>query len=723
MDSSLALKYRPKTFDGVVGQKAVSQLLKLMVSKGAVPQTILLTGPKGSGKTSTARVLGAALNCDFEDDSPCGKCPSCEAVFDGSSLDYREIDASTNGLVGDIRRLQEELLYQTPGKCQVVVLDEAMSLDTPLPTPYGWTSMGEVQEGDEVLGANGLPVKVLRKTEVFYGKDCYLVTLQDGSSVTVSGNHLWKVRRQWGAPEVRTTEDLAKYKTRLQVPRAQPWVLPEKHLTVPPYLLGLWLGDGDSNAAHISGLLEDVLFYQTVLNTLGIETKLLRTQEGKASRLSFAGPNGTGQVRRQIRTEKGKQRYGKPIGYAYPLRDKAGDSQSAALRSLPCYGNKHIPEEYLRGSYSQRVELLQGLMDSDGYVGKDRHCTYVGNDDLTLGVMELLVSLGQTCTRRWVQDDRSLLGGYFKVEFSTRNGLVPVKLPRKVVRVGDTTDCSEWVSIKSIERIESVPVQCLEVDSEDHLFLAGLSGTVTHNCHGLSSAAANALLKTLEEAPEGVVFVLVSTEPEKIMSTIRSRCMTFQFRRVAPDIIAKRLYEVNQAEKLDVSTDVLVAIADRVDGALRDALMLLDQISRAGISDVTSFNSLFGTPDFAPQLISAMESGDFVRSFDILDDHIAITGNPSAVLNSVVAALRDIMVIQGGGKTTLRSSALKSRTELSKRISAMKLMAAMRVLWDLKVKLRVGEDSTSALSLAVTMMISVLADESTLVREKVNVSV
>jgi DNA polymerase III subunit gamma/tau len=365
MESSLALKYRPRTFDGVVGQKAVSQLLKLMVDKGAVPQTILMTGPKGSGKTSTARVLGAALNCELEDDSPCGKCPSCEAVFDGSSLDYREIDASTNGLVGDIRRLQEELLYQTPGKCQVVVLDEA---------------------------------------------------------------------------------------------------------------------------------------------------------------------------------------------------------------------------------------------------------------------------------------------------------------------------------------------------------------------HGLSSAAANALLKTLEEAPEGVVFVLVSTEPEKIMSTIRSRCMTFQFRRVAPDVIARRLYDVNQLEHLEINTDVLVAIADRVDGALRDALMLLDQISRAGIYDVASFNSLFGTPDFAPQLISAMESGDFVRSFEILDDHIAITGNPSAVLNSVVTAIRDIMIIQGGGKTTLRASALKSRTELARRIPVSKLMAAMRVLWDLKVKLRVGEDSTSALSLAVTMMINVLADNLTLTDEKTLVS-
>lgn len=364
VDSNLALLYRPQHFDGILGQRAVSQLLRQMVDKGAVPSTILMTGPKGSGKTSTARVLGAALNCEVSQDPPCGKCASCIAVFDGSSMDYREIDASTNGLVADIRRLQEELLYQTPGKCQTIVLDEVQ---------------------------------------------------------------------------------------------------------------------------------------------------------------------------------------------------------------------------------------------------------------------------------------------------------------------------------------------------------------------GMSSAASNALLKTLEEAPEGVVFILISTEPEKIMSTIRSRCMSFQFRHVAPDVIAKRLYEINLQEKLGVANEVLIAIADRASGALRDAIMQLDQISRAGIQDLESFNSLFGQPDFAPQLIEAMSEGDFVKSFEILDSHIAVTGNPTAVLSSVVAALRDVMIIQGGGTTTFKASALRDRTALAKKIPSGSLVGAMRVLWDLKVKLRIGEDSTSALSLAVTMMISVLADSSklssTLVKE------
>lgn len=351
--SNLALKYRPTTWDSVVGQKAVSQLLKQMVLKGVTPSAILLTGPKGSGKTSTARVLGAALNCESTCEKPCGKCDSCLSVFDGSSLSYREIDASTHGLVADIRALQEQILYATAGQYTVLVLDEV---------------------------------------------------------------------------------------------------------------------------------------------------------------------------------------------------------------------------------------------------------------------------------------------------------------------------------------------------------------------HGTSAAASNALLKTLEEAPESVIFILVSTEPDKIMSTIRSRCMTFKFRHVAPEIIAKRLYEVNQEENLGVADDVLIALADRSDGALRDALMLLDQISRAGVKDLETFQALFGQPDFAPLLIEAMADGDHVKAFSILDEYIAVTGNPASVLSSIVRALKDIMVIQGGGTTTLRATPLKRRVQLAKRIPVTKLFNAMTVLWQLRVKLRIGEDSSSSLSLAVTMMIGALKD-------------
>ena len=109
MTELLALRHRPQTFDDVVGQRAVSVVLKAMVAKNQVPHALLLTGPRGSGKTSTARILAAALNCEAES-RPCAQCPSCKAVQNGTSLAVLEIDAASNGLVQDVRALREQVL-------------------------------------------------------------------------------------------------------------------------------------------------------------------------------------------------------------------------------------------------------------------------------------------------------------------------------------------------------------------------------------------------------------------------------------------------------------------------------------------------------------------------------------------------------------------------------------------------------------------------------------
>jgi DNA polymerase III subunit gamma/tau len=121
----LARKHRPRTFDQVAGQRQVSLVLQAMVRNGTVPPALLFHGTRGSGKTSTARILGAALNCG---EYGCGQCESCRAVAAGTSLDVHEIDAASNGLVADVRRLKELVLYGTAGRHRTVILDEAHSM-------------------------------------------------------------------------------------------------------------------------------------------------------------------------------------------------------------------------------------------------------------------------------------------------------------------------------------------------------------------------------------------------------------------------------------------------------------------------------------------------------------------------------------------------------------------------------------------------------------------
>jgi len=121
----LALKYRPRSFEDIVGQPVVRTVLSKMVSDRTVPSGLLFTGVRGAGKTTTGRIVAAGLNCEKHPVGPCGHCPSCSAVFGGNSLDVIEIDAASSGLVADVRTLTEMVQYSTGGEYRVVLLDEA----------------------------------------------------------------------------------------------------------------------------------------------------------------------------------------------------------------------------------------------------------------------------------------------------------------------------------------------------------------------------------------------------------------------------------------------------------------------------------------------------------------------------------------------------------------------------------------------------------------------
>ena len=371
-------------------------------------------------------------------------------------------------------------LAGTPGaldgaRTTMQALDEPLALDTPVPTTAGWKTMAELTLGDYVYDRHGSPVLVLGGSEVHEGRDCYRVTFKNGDSVVTDGSHRWKAV-SWTAraagEKVVTTKEMfdAGVNTSAQGPR---WRLPrgngydgvEASLPIDPYLLGLWLGDGATKAGYIHTHVSEY-----PILSKGFENTLAKPGAGTRATVARWLPKG--------------------------LRSK--------LRLAGLLGNKHIPEVYRFSSREQRLELLAGLIDSDGWVGENGSTTFVqGKESLAREVMELAQSLGWSASINSQEDARSRTGWTYKAQFCALESRCRLERKHSVPRTRNRN--SAWPTVVSIEPVESVPVRCIEVDNDDHLFVFGKSSYLTHNTHRLHlpnhKAAIETMLNNLPKRP------------------------------------------------------------------------------------------------------------------------------------------------------------------------------------------------------------------------------
>ena len=127
-----ATRRRPKTFDDLVGQEFVASTLRNSIENGKIAHAYLFSGPRGCGKTSTARILAKVLNCEKgPEHAPCGECTACKEIARGASMDVIEIDGASNTSVNDVRQIKDEVLFP-PNSCKykIYIIDEVHMLST-----------------------------------------------------------------------------------------------------------------------------------------------------------------------------------------------------------------------------------------------------------------------------------------------------------------------------------------------------------------------------------------------------------------------------------------------------------------------------------------------------------------------------------------------------------------------------------------------------------------
>lgn len=338
---------------------------------------------------------------------------------------------------------------------------EALALYTQIPTPNGWTTMAQIQKGDKVFDENGEVQIVELVSDIKYDRPCYRVEFNDGSWIVTDAKHKWlsynkderaaKYRsRTKHKPKVRTTEQMLdslytgkQNELNYAIPVTGPVDYDRKNLPIPPYVLGVWLGDGISKSGAVCTMDDEIL---DLIKGAGYElTEWADENSGRAKIYGVLG------LKRQ-------------------------------LRENDLIHNKHIPTAYLQSSLEQRLDLIRGLMDTDGYISERGQCAFDNtNLDIVEGLKELLLSCGVKVGKIQAKTDdrKESYKIIYRITFTP--GLEVFNLSRKLDRQIPQHSKATWRHIEKIVKIESTPVKCIKVTGPSHLYLAGKEFIPTHN--------------------------------------------------------------------------------------------------------------------------------------------------------------------------------------------------------------------------------------------------
>jgi len=363
-----------------------------------------------------------------------------------------------------LSRISPDGKLRLAGQADLVIIDgfdvyildyKGLPLNTPILTTKGFKLLGELTKEDIIFDKEGNKTSILNISEVHHNP-CYTIEFDNGESITCDHEHRWPISFRRGTGKykdvVLTTEELEKSFLKYQRSKNVydlPKILNPKSLNIEevklpldPYIFGAWLGDGTSVAGSITNVNPD--FWKEV--------------------------NNRGYI------------YGDNIGGENKAEQHTIFNIRGILNDLGVLNNKHLPDLYLLSSYKQRLDILRGIMDTDGYYNstRKRFVMATTREWQVECMVKLLGSLGVKSSTIYAKkycngktfDGWDVCFTMLENPFLIRNQ-EGIEYPK--------TDKASFRNITAIYKVNTIPTQCLEVDSPSHTFLVGHSLLPTHN--------------------------------------------------------------------------------------------------------------------------------------------------------------------------------------------------------------------------------------------------
>ena len=362
--------------------------------------------------------------------------------------------------------IKKVLIYGRPGH------GKALSIDTEIPTPDGFKLMKDIEKGDHVFDKNGDSVKVLAVSDIMHDRECYKLIFDDETEIIADAEHLWEIfyakeSLKTKYHKILTTEEMFQDKYRksengknyfnFKISINNEVDFENTEFPIDSYLLGVWLGDGTK-----------------------VNTTLTLNKEDSSEILSYIDES------YYVLSEQDKRNNSSNFNIKKDVDNKQENGFLNELRELNLINNKHIPKQCQTLSTKQRYALIQGLMDTDGYINKngDIEISQV-KKNIILSLKQLLKSVGikTNFTEKEVKlpnsEEKKV---YYYLRFTTDKPIFKLERKRKLLENNKENRNSRRSNfVKEIIKVDSVSVKCIMVDSPRQLFLASKGFIPTHN--------------------------------------------------------------------------------------------------------------------------------------------------------------------------------------------------------------------------------------------------